>query len=111
MSTGNQTCTCTERTAAQCSQNLAQFASFLCLAEPVRQIVPKRGACKTSSHKSCSASADSASHLASEVEGILQYAIRSLLCVSLLGESVCLCVCHCFSLISIGVSTSMRPFL
>ena len=90
MSTGNQTCTCTEHTAAQCSQNLVQFAGFLRLTEPVRQVVPKRSACKTSSYKSCSASADSASHLAAEVEGILQCAIRSLLCVSLLGESVCL---------------------
>ena len=58
----------------------------------------------------------SASHLAAEVEGVLQCGISrllcvSLLCVSLLGESVYLCVCHCFSLISIGVSTSMRPFL
>lgn len=111
MNTGNQTCTCAEHTAAQCSQNLVQLARFLCLAEPVRQIVPKRGACKTSAYKSCSASTDSASHLAAEVEGILQCAVRSLLCVRLLGKSVCLCVCHCFSLISIGVSTSMRPFL
>lgn len=111
MSTGNQTCTCTEHTSAQCSQNLVQLACFLRLAEPVRQVVPKRGSCKTSSYKSCSASTDSASHLAAEVEGSLQCAVRSLLCVSLLGESVCLCVCHCFSLISIGVSTSMRPFL
>lgn len=111
MSTGNQTCTCTERTAAQCSQNLVQFADFLCPAEPVRQVVPKRSACKTSSYKSCSASAYSASHLAAEVESSLQCAICSLLCVRLLDESVCLCVCHCLSLISIGVSMSMRPFL
>ena len=111
MSTGNQTCTCTEHTAAQCSQNLVQFVRFLRLAEPVRQVVPQCGSCKTSSYKSCSTSADSASHLAAEVESGLQCAIRSLLCVSLLGESVCLCVCHRFSLISIGVSTSMRPFL
>lgn len=111
ISTGNQTRTCTEHTSAQCRQNLVQLACFLRLAEPVRQAVPKCGSCKTSSHKSCSASSDSASHLAAEVEGILQCAIRSLLCVSLLGESVCLYVCHWFSLISIGVSTSMRPFL
>lgn len=111
MSTGNQTCTCTDHTAAKCSQNLVQLACFLRLAEPVRQVVTKRSACKTSSYKSCSASANSASHLAAEVESSLQCVIRSLLCVSLLGESVCLYVCHCFSLISIGVSTSMRPFL
>lgn len=111
MRTGNQTGTGTEHTSAQCSQNLVQLACFLRLAEPVRQIVPKCGSCKTSSYKSCSASTDSASHSAAEVEGSLQCAIRILLCVSLLGESVCLCVCHCFSLISIGVSTSMRPFL
>lgn len=58
----------------------------------------------------------SASHLAAEVEGSLQCGISRLLGVrllgvGLLGESVYLCVCHCFSLISIGVSTSMRPFL
>lgn len=111
MSTGNQTCTCTERTAAQCSQNLVQFAGFLRLAEPVRQIVPKCSACKTSAYKSCSASSDSASHLTAEVEGYLHCLVCILLCVRLLGESVCLCVCHRFSLISIGVSTSMRPFL
>lgn len=111
MRTGNQTRTCTEHTSAQCSQNLVQLACFLRLAEPVRQIVPDSSACKTSAYKSCSASADSASHSAAEVEGILQCAIRSLLCVRLLGESICLYVCHCFSLISIGVSTSMRPFL
>lgn len=116
ISTGNQTRTCTEHTAAQCSQNPAQLARFLRLAEPVRHAVPKRGSCKTSAYKPRSASADSASHLAAEVEGVLQCGIRRLLCVSLLGvsllgESVCLCVCHCSSLISIGVSTSMRPFL
>lgn len=111
MRTGNQTSTCTEHTAAQCSQYLVQPARFLRLAEPVRQIVPDSSACKTSSYKSCSASAYSASHLAAEVESSLQCAIRSLLCVRLLGESICLYVCHCFSLISIGVSTSMRPFL
>lgn len=90
MSTGNQTCTCTEHTAAQCSQNLVQLACFLRLAEPVRQAVPDSSTCETSSYKSCSASADSASHLSAEVEGILQCAIRSLLGVRLLSESVCL---------------------
>ena len=64
MSACNQTCACTEHTAAQCSQNLVQLACFLRLAEPVRQIVPDSSACKASSYKSCSASSDSASHSA-----------------------------------------------
>lgn len=90
MSTGNQTCTCTEHTDTQCSQNLVQFAGFLRLAEPVRQIVPKRSACKTSSYKSCSASSDSTSQLPGKIETFKYVLIGFLLCVSLLGESVCL---------------------
>ena len=88
MSTGNQTCTCTERTAAQCSQNLVQLACFLRLAEPVRQVVPKRSACKTSSYKSCSASSDSASQLPDKIETFKYVLIGFLLGVSLLSESV-----------------------
>ena len=90
MSTGNKTCTCTKHTDTQCRQNLFQFAGFLRLAEPVRQVVPKCGSCKTSSYKSCSTSCASASLLPSSIESFFYVFPRVLLGVRLLSESVCL---------------------
>ena len=90
MSTGNKTCTCTERSAAQCKQYLAQLARFLRLAEPVRQVVPDSGACKSSAYKSCSTSCASASLLSSSIESFFYVFPRVLLGVRLLSESVCL---------------------
>lgn len=90
MSTGNKTCTCTKHTATQCSQNLAQLARFLRLAEPVRQVVSDSTACKASAYKSCSTSCASASPLSSSIESFFYVFPRVLLGVRLLNESVCL---------------------